>query len=365
MKAQFKHSYDQDINIFEDKRQLIKYGLLLLLLIIAPLLLSNYYISELSAIFIWSITGLGLMLLTGHTGQVSLGHAAFMAIGAFSHMALMIRGWNFFPALIACALISGVIGAIIARPILRTSGIYLAIATLALSIIVEDIAIVAEPITGGISGTFASPINIFGLTIDRYITPKAFYYLCLALVVLITLGYINLLRSGTGRSFLAIRDSEVSARALGVNVAQAKTLAFSLSCAITAIAGAMYGHFVQAVNYESFTVIISITILLQIVIGGLGSIHGAFFGAVVVVLLPQLIAILGDAIAQSTGANIASIAGVDTALFALVIVIMIIYEPRGIYGMWIKIRTWFEMFPLYRKGLFRRSKTYLKTERMR
>ena len=97
----------------------------------------------------------------------------------------------------------------------------------------------------------------------------------------------------------------------------------------------------------------------------MGSIHGAFFGAVVVVLLPQLIAILGDAIAQSTGANIASIAGVDTALFALVIVIMIIYEPRGIYGMWIKIRTWFEMFPLYRKGLFRRSKTYLKTERMR
>ena len=127
----------------------------------------------------------------------------------------------------------------------------------------------------------------------------------------------------------------------------------------------MYGHFVQAVNYESFTVIISITILLQIVIGGLGSIHGAFFGAIVVVLLPQVIAILGDVIGQSTGSNITSIPGIDTALFALVIVIMIIYEPRGIYGIWIKIRTWFQMFPLYRKGLFRRSKTYLKTERMR
>lgn len=365
MKAQFKHSYDQDINIFDDKSQLIKYGVLLLLLLMAPWLLSNYYISELSAILIWSISGLGLMLLTGHTGQVSLGHAAFMAIGAFSHMALMARGGNFFPALIACALITGVIGAIIARPILRTSGIYLAIATLALSIIVEDIAIVAEPITGGISGTFASPINLFGYTIDRYITPKAFYYLCLALVVLVTLGYINLLRSGTGRSFLAIRDSEVSARALGVNVPQAKTLAFSISCAITAVGGAMYGHFVQAVNYESFTVIISITILLQIVIGGLGSIHGAFFGAVVVVLLPQVIAILGDMVGQGAGSSITSIPGIDTALFALVIVIMIIYEPRGIYGIWIKIRTWFQMFPLYRKGLFRRSKTYLKTERMR
>ena len=127
----------------------------------------------------------------------------------------------------------------------------------------------------------------------------------------------------------------------------------------------MYGHFVQAVNYESFTVIISITILLQIVIGGLGSIHGAFFGAVVVVLLPQVIAILGDMVGQGAGSSITSIPGIDTALFALVIVIMIIYEPRGIYGIWIKIRTWFQMFPLYRKGLFRRSKTYLKTERMR
>lgn len=365
MKAQFKHSYDQDINILEDKRQLFKYGILILLLLLAPWLLSNYYISELSAILIWSISGLGLMLLTGHTGQVSLGHAAFMAIGAFSHLALMSRGWNFIPALIACALITGVIGALIARPILRTSGIYLAIATLALSIIIEDIAIVAEPITGGISGTFAPPITMFGFTIDRYITPKAFYYLCLTLVTLITFAYVNLLRSSTGRSFLAIRDSEVSARALGVNVPQAKTLAFSISCAITAIGGAMYGHFVQAVNYESFTVIISITILLQIVIGGLGSIHGAFFGAIVVVLLPQVIAILGDTLSQTPIAGVTSIPGVDTALFALVIVIMIIYEPRGIYGIWIKVRTWFRLFPLYRKGLFRRSKTYLKTERMR
>jgi branched-chain amino acid transport system permease protein len=162
-----------------------------------------------------------------------------------------------------------------------------------------------------------------------------------------------------------VRDSEVSARALGVNVARTKTLAFALSCAITGLAGAMYAHLVQAVNYESFLVLISITLLLQVVIGGLGSIHGAFFGAIVVVMLPQVIAITRDMLNNSFGIGIASYPGMDTAVFALIILLMVIYEPRGIYGIWIKVRTWLELFPLYRKGMFRRSRTYLKTERMR
>lgn len=365
MRVRFKSSYDDDINLFEDRGHLIQYGLLLAVALIAPWLISSYYLGELSSVLIWALAGLGLMLITGHTGQVSLGHAAFMAIGAFTNLALMSRGWNFLPALMASALFTGLVGAIIARPILRMSGIYLAIATLALSIIIEDIAIIAEPVTGGVAGLFAPPIEFFGLQIDRYGTPRAFYYLCLAVLVLVTLGYANLLRSPTGRSFLAVRDSEVSARALGVNVARAKTLSFSLSCMITGLAGALYAHQVQAVNYESFLVLISITLLLQIVIGGLGSVHGAFFGAVVVVMLPQVIAVTRDFFNNTLGIGVASYPGMDIALFALIILLMVIYEPRGLYGVWIKVRTWFELFPLYRKGLFRRSKTYLKTERMR
>ncbi len=365
MRVRFKSSYDDDINLFEDRWHLFQFGLLLAAAVVAPWLLGSYYVGELTSVLIWALAGLGLMLITGHTGQVSLGHAAFMAIGAFTNLALMLRGWNFFPALIASALASGIIGAIIARPILRMSGIYLAIATLALSIIIEDVAIMAEPITGGVSGLFAPTIEFFGLQADRYGDPTTFYYLCLAVLVLVTLAYVNLLRSPTGRSFLAVRDSEVSARALGVNIARTKTLAFSLSCAITGLAGAMYAHLVQAVNYESFLVLISITLLLQVVIGGLGSIHGAFFGAIVVVMLPQLIAISRDLLNNSFGISIASYPGMDTALFALIILLMVIYEPRGIYGIWIKVRTWLELFPLYRKGMFRRSRSYLKTERMR
>ncbi|MEE4251045.1 MAG: branched-chain amino acid ABC transporter permease [Alcanivoracaceae bacterium] len=365
MRIRFKSSYDDDINLFEDRWHLFQFGLLLAAAIVAPWLLGSYYLGELTSVLIWALAGLGLMLITGHTGQVSLGHAAFMAIGAFTNLALMLRGWNFFPALIASALASGIIGAIIARPILRMSGIYLAIATLALSIIIEDVAIIAAPITGGVSGLFAPTIELFGVQADRYGDPAMFYYLCLTVLVLVTLAYLNLLRSPTGRSFLAVRDSEVSARALGVNVARTKTLAFSLSCAITGLAGAMYAHLVQAVNYESFLVLISITLLLQVVIGGLGSIHGAFFGAIVVVMLPQVIAITRDMLNNSFGISIASYPGMDTAVFALIILLMVIYEPRGIYGIWIKVRTWLQLFPLYRKGMFRRSRTYLKTERMR
>lgn len=365
MSNRFKSRYDDDINLFEGRWHLTQYAILMALLVAAPWILGSYYLGELTAVLVWSLAGLGLMLISGHTGQVSLGHAAFMAIGAFTNLALMLRGWHFIPALLASAVTSGVIGAIISRPILRMSGIYLAIATLALSIIIEDVAIIAEPITGGVAGVFAPPIAMFGMDIDRYATPEAFYYLCLAVLVLVTLGYLNLLRSASGRSFLAVRDSEVSARALGVNVARAKTLSFSLSCAITGLAGALYAHLAQAVNYESFLVLISITLLLQVVIGGLGSVHGAFFGAIVVVLLPQLIAIARDFLDNAAGIKIAAYPGMDTALFALLILLMVIYEPRGIYGVWFKVRTWLQLFPLYRKGMFRRTRTYLKTERQR
>ncbi|HEX5676986.1 MAG TPA: branched-chain amino acid ABC transporter permease [Alcanivorax sp.] len=365
MSNRFKNSYDDDINLFEGRWHLTQYALLIILLLVAPWALGVYYLGVMTAVLIWSLAGLGLMLISGHTGQVSLGHAAFMAIGAFTNLALMLRGWHFVPALMASAVTSGVIGAIISRPILRMSGIYLAIATLALSIIIEDVAIMAEPITGGVAGVFAPPIALFGFEIDRYATPRAFYYLCLLVLVLVTLGYINLLRSTSGRSFLAVRDSEVSARALGVNVTRAKTLAFGLSCAVTGLAGALYAHLAQAVNYESFLVLISITLLLQVVIGGLGSVHGAFLGAIVVVLLPQLIAMLRGFLDNTVGISVAAYPGMDTALFALLILLIVIYEPRGLYGIWFKTRTWLQLFPLYRKGMFRRTRTYLKTERQR
>ncbi|WP_316013919.1 branched-chain amino acid ABC transporter permease [Roseobacter sp. HKCCA0434] len=365
MRVHFKKSYDEDIRLFEDGRRLAKYAVLLAVMILLPFVLSEYLVGEITLVLIYCVAGMGLMILAGHTGQVSLGHAAFMAMGAFSNLWFMEQGLNFLIALPLAAIFTGVVGAVIALPILRLSGIYLAIATLALSVIVEDIAIIAEPFTGGVMGVFAPVIEFFGLSIDRYGAPRAFYWMCLAVVVLVTLGYANLLRSATGRSFLAVRDSEVSARALGVNVTRTKALAFGLSCAVTGLAGALYAHFVQIVNYESFLILLSINLVLLVVIGGLGSIHGAFFGAIVVGLLPQFIAIVRDFLQANAGIDISAYPGLDTTVFAAIIIAIVIYEPLGLYGFYMKLKTQWQLFPLARRDMFRRSKTYLKTERMR
>ncbi len=365
MRIHFKTDYEQDVRLFEDNITMAKYGLLVLLAIAAPFLLDEYFLGELTHVLIWALAGMGLMVLAGHTGQVSLGHGAFLACGAYMQVILLEAGLPFLLALPLAGLFAGVVGAIVAIPALKMSGIYLAIATMAFGIMSEDIIILLEHWTGGVEGVLAPTIMIFGFEVDRWGNPYLFYWLVLVVVILATLGYRNLLRSPTGRAFTAIRDSEVSARAMGVNVARYKTLAFGISCFFTGLAGALLGHFLTAFNYEAFLILISIQMLLMVVVGGLGSIHGAFFGAIVVGFLPLVITIVREQITALTGAGNYSIPGLETGIFAMILIAFIIIEPMGIYGRWLKIRTWWELFPLARKDMFRRQKSYLKTERMR
>jgi branched-chain amino acid transport system permease protein len=276
-------------------------------------------------------------------------------------------GWE-LPFLVSFPLagvIAGICGALIALPMARLHGIYLAIGTLAVTILVDDFIVIAAPLTNGVQGLFAPAIEIFGLTIDRYRTPMHFYYLSLAVTLLVVFFYRNLLRSPLGRAFAAIRDSEISAQAMGVNIARTKALSFGISAGITGLSGALIGHYAGVFNNETFNIIISIQLLLAIVIGGLGSIHGAFFGAAVIAMLPQSIAIARDNLNWLFGTRAFSVPGMETAMFGLILVVFMLFEPRGIYGRWVKIRTYFELFPFYRKDMFRRQKSYLKTERMR
>lgn len=359
MRFHQKTSYDDDINLFEDRRQAFWYALLLLIALSLPFLVSEYHLGEATHVLIWAVAGMGLMVLSGHTGQPSLGHAAFLACGAYTEAWFNNQGWPFLVSFPLAGLFAGLAGAIIAIPALRMSGIYLAIATLAMGIVAEDVIVLLEPWTGGISGTYVGAIHLPGIEIDRYANASAFYWLCLAVAVIVTLGYANLLRSSTGRAFVAIRDSEVSAKAMGINIARTKTLAFFLSCFVTGLAGALMGHFIVAFNYEAFLILVSIQMLLMIVVGGMGSIHGAFFGAAVVVFLPQMITAIRQQI------TLTAIPGLDTGIFALLLIAIIIIEPLGLYGRWLKTRAWFQLFPLARRDLFRRHKSYLKTERMR
>lgn len=366
MRTIFKTSYDADIDLFRDRVQMGWYAALLVLTVALPYLVGTFWLGEATNMLIWAIAGMGLMVLVGQTGQASLGHAAFLAVGCYSNVLLQDRlGLPFILSFPLGGLIAGLAGVAVAIPTARLHGIYLAIATLAIAILTDDLIVVAEPLTNGVMGLFAPPIEIFGLTIDRYGNPYLLYWLVLAITILVVLVYRNILRSPLGRSFAAVRDSEVSARAMGVNVARTKAMSFGISAAITGLAGALMGHFAGIFTNETFNIIISIQLLLMIVIGGLGSIHGAFFGAMVIALLPQAIAITRDQVAQALGAGSIAVPGMEAAIFGIILMLFILFEPMGIYGRWIKIRTYFQLFPFYRRDMFRRQRSYLKTERMR
>lgn len=366
MRILFKTSYDQDIRLFKDWHQARWYLLLLVLLVAMPYLVSTFVLGEVTNVLIWALAGMGLMILVGQTGQASLGHAAFLAIGCYANAILQSRlGLPFLVTFPLAGLIAGLAGVLIAIPTTKLHGIYLAIATLAVSILVEDLIVIAEPLTGGVAGILVPDISIFGFNINRYGNPFAFYWVVLVVALIVTLFYRNILRSPLGRAFAAVRDSEISAQAMGVNVARTKAVSFGVSTGITGLAGALMGHFIGFVNHEAFLILISIQLLLMVVIGGLGTIHGAYFGAILVVFLPQVLAFLRDWIGQVTGVGSIVIPGIETAVFGLILILFILYEPRGMYGSWIKMRTYFELFPFYRRDMFRRQKSYLKTERMR
>jgi len=358
MRFLFKTDYDQDLRLFKHRGQVFWYGLLFVVLLAAPWWASEYMMTQLHFIGIYSIVGLGLMLLVGFTGQISLGHAAFLAVGAYTEALLAAAGWPFWLSLPCAALLSAAVGIVVGLPALRLKGIYLAIATLAFGVIAEEIAARWESLTGGNSGLHVKPIELFGAKLDG---DADFYYLVLALTAVCCIALANLLRSSTGRAFVAIRDSEISAACMGVNLARYKTLSFALSAALTGVGGALYAHKVSFISPEQFTLLVSIELVTLVILGGVGSLHGAVFGAAFIIVLPQLIAIVKDYLP----AAVAGAAGLQSTVFGLVLIGFIIFEPMGLYGRWLKIRTWFELFPFYRKGMFRRQKTYMKSERLR
>ncbi len=352
-----KTSYADDIDLFQHAGQRFWYAVLGLAVLACPQLLGDFLLGELAQVYIYAIAGVGLMLLVGYAGQVSLGHAAFLAIGAYCHAWLLNQGWPFPLALATATGFSGLTGTIVGIPALRMTGIYLAIATLAFLVIVEQVLSHWVSVTGGFRG-MAVPRAEFVVDLS---TPVAFYYLCLLLLALSLVAALNLLRSPTGRAMTAVRDSEVSAESMGIHIAYTKSLAFGLSAAFTGLAGGLFAHKILHLTPDTFNLTTSIQLLLMVVVGGLGSLHGVIFGALFIGLLPQAIALLRDTAPPA----ISQIPGLQPGIFGLILVLFLIYEPQGLYGRWRKIRLFFEEFPLYRRATHKRQKSYLRTERLR
>jgi branched-chain amino acid transport system permease protein len=379
----FKTDYEDDIKLFPHSGYIVTYGVLLAFLLIAPFVLSSYIVSQLVFVFIYATVGVGLMILTGFTGQASLGHAAFLAIGAYSAAYLQQFNVPFPVYFLVGGLLTGVVGAMVGFPALRLTGIYLVIATISFAFIVEEILARWERVTHGNEGMRVKALQLLGTTVSR--DSPSFYFLCLAVLFLTIIGTLNLLRSPTGRAFVAIRDSETAARSMGVNVSLYKVKSFAISAAITGFAGVLFAHKLSFISPEMFTLQLSIEFIIVILIGGAFSPHGAVLGAIFIVMIDPFLTYLKDdlpgiiagvaatfgassATAASVQSNVAAIAsanGLKGAIYGVIIVLFVLFEPLGLYGRWLKIKLFFQLFPLYKRATFKRQKIYVKSERNR
>ena len=358
MRFLFKTDYNQDIQLAKHSGHVFWYGLLVLFLLAAPWVIQEYWLAQLTFVLIYAIVGLGLMLLAGFTGLFSLGHAAFLGVGAYTQ-AIMVNAGIPFPLAIACAgLLSAAVGMVVGLPALRVKGIYLGMATLSFGFIVEEGMARWESVTGGNAGLMVNPPAIGSWSLD---STNEFYFLCLVITIGATLCIVNLMRSSTGRAFVAIRDSEISAQSMGIHLARYKTMSFGISAALAGIGGALYAHKIQFLSPEQFSIIQSIDLLLMVVIGGLGSIHGAFLGAIFLIVMPQLISIAKDFLPSAIG----QATGLQGTVYGLMLIGFVLFEPMGLYGRWLKIRTYFQLFPFYRKGMFKRQKSFQKSDRLK
>jgi len=380
MRFPFKTTYEQDIRLFRDRTTAVWYGVLVVVVLALPVLLSRYYIGEITWVFIYGICGLSLMVLVGYTWLVSLGHAAFLGIGAYAHAYFLQLGVPWVASVAIAVVITTACGIVVGLPALRMTGIYLAIATLAFAVIIQEVFTRWEAVTGGFSGMAVDKPVIFGV---RLADEASFYYLCAAVLAVTLLLTRNLLRSSTGRAWVAIRDSEIAAQSMGVQLPLYKSFAFGYSAALMGLAGALFAHKIAYLAPDIFSILFSIQLLLLVIVGGLGSLHGVVFGAIFVALLPPIIAILRDSIpatmasvASATGVGVIGtigrgiggflkMPGVEAGIFGLILVLVILVEPAGMYGRWVKIRLFFSTFPMYKRDSFKRQKSYMRSERLR
>ena len=358
MRFPYDTSYRDAQRLIRYRADWLVYGALLLLLLAAPWILPRYYVGEVTFIFIMCIASLGLMVLTGFTGQISFGHAAFLAIGAYAHVWFISHDVPFLISILAASALSGAVGLVIGLPAIRVSGLHLAMVTLAFSIILEQVVGRWKFVTGGYTGVAVPSPSIFGYDLGGL---RPLYFLCLAILLIVFVALVNLTRGSIGRALVGVRDSEAAAHALGIWVGGYKVLAFVISASVTGIAGALMAHHVQHVTPEGFSLLISLELVMMVVIGGLGSLRGAILGAIFISLLPTFISKIKPLLPAAVSGQF----GLEIFVFGLVLALFILFEPMGLNGRWLKLKALFQSFPLYRRDTFRRGKSYMRSERYR
>ena len=318
-----KRDYYEDIQLLDSKILWFWFIMLIASLATLPFLLPNYHIYMINYMAINVIVTVGLNILVGYTGQISLGHAGFFAIGAY--------------------------GTILGLPALRLEGPYLAIATLGFGMAITQV-IGRWQVFGGRMGLEAPDLSLGPLIID---TDRRLYFVIVTIAFLLILAARNLMKTRVGRAFIAIRDSDIAAETMGVNLTLYKTLAFAVSAFYAGVAGGLMAFLLGFINPSSFNFILSIYFLAFVIVGGLGSIFGSIMGGVVMTWLllvldkVQELPYLGAVLISFSERwmNLAGLPNIASIIFGLIIILLVVFEPLGLYGFWIRTKIYWKTWP--------------------
>ena len=344
--GKFNEQYEEELTIFStDFGRLWMWIGLFLLFAIIPSISSHYVLYVVNHIGIAAIAAIGLNILIGFTGQISLGHGAFFGVGAYSAAILATAlGFPFWLSVFCAGVITALVGMVFGIPSIRLKHLYLTIATLAGQFIIQYLLVTWVSLTKGAEGIFLPKATLFGLNLK---TDHAFFYVIFICFVIMTWMAVNLIRTRYGRAFIAIRDNDRAAEGMGIPIFKYKLLSFAISSFYAGFAGGLAAYYIGSITPEPYTLMLSVEYIAMIIIGGLGSIPGAVFGAI-------FITVLNEVLSGATGffMNIGSlskialqIAPLREFIFGLAIVLFIIFEPKGLAEVWRIIRSGFRLWP--------------------
>jgi len=339
----YKTTYRSDMALLRSKNAKIRMTALVAVVLLLPLFASNYIIGLLTLCAIAAIGSIGLNILTGITGQISIGVGAFLGVGGYTAAILTSTvGLSFWVALPAAGIVTAVVGGLFGIPSLRLKGLYLAIATLAAQVVILFIINRWSSLTGGTSGLSLSRPTIGDFS---FTTNTSYYYLTIIILILTVIYATNLIRTRTGRAFLAVRDRDMAAQIMGINLFRYKVLAFAISSFFIGIAGALLAHYTMIVSPEFYSVDVSIEYLAMILVGGLGSVFGSILGALFITLLPVGLDIMIDFLTMFMPNIYQILSAFKELVFGLVIILFLIFEPGGLAHIWTNLKNYFKLWP--------------------
>jgi branched-chain amino acid transport system permease protein len=345
-----KRDYYEDIQLLDSKVLWFWFLMLIAALAVFPFIAPSYYIYMANFMAINVIVTLGLNILVGYTGQISLGHAGFFAIGAYlTVLSLTVLHLPFLAAILVGALVAAFFGFILGLPALRLEGPYLAIATLGFGMAITQV-IGRWKIFGGRMGIEVPRMAFGSFVLD---TDRKMYFLIVTITFLLVLAGRNLMKTKVGRAFIAIRDSDIAAETMGVNLVYYKTLSFAVSAFYAGVAGGLYAFTLGFISPSTFNFILSIYFLAFVIVGGLGSILGSIMGGVVMTWLMleldkvQELPYLGEVLVAFSDRwmNLAGLPNIASIIFGLIIILLVVFEPLGLYGFWIRTKIYWKTWP--------------------